>query len=386
MHLEWPRRSNGDRRIYLVVATSGRAIAEALKARGYLVAVVDGFADVDTCAASSVNRKVSRTLLGLQEKEVAEAVCELQDEYSLEGLLYDSALEFAPGLLDDIKVPGIIGNSSTVLRRCKDPKTFFSVLDKNSISYPQVCFSQVRGDPGLWLQKNSKSVGGRGIAPCTRTSGHDPSVYLQRKLQGLSFSLTFLADGANIEVLGFNTLWHRTCGPDRPYVYEGAVNRAELTCEQQSMALHYAVRLTREFRLVGLNSIDFILSNDCVHVLEINPRIPATYELYETRQGHLIGAHMDACIHAKLAPMSGERPVRAHALVYAPEPIQMPAHFDWPLWTADRPHPDEEIQQYEPVCSVFTGGRNTAQARAMIRTRIQKILQDLGQAVRQASV
>lgn len=348
--------------------------------------MVDGFADVDTCAASAVSRKVPRTLLGLREMEVAEAVRELQGEYSLEGLLYDSALEFAPGLLDDIGAPRVIGNSSTVLRRCKDPETFFSALDKNSISYPQVCFSQVRGDPGLWLQKNSKSVGGRGIAPCTRESGHDPSVYLQRNMEGLSFSLTFLADGANIEVLGFNTLWHRTCGPDRPYVYEGAVNRAELTQEQQSMALHYTVCLTREFNLVGLNSIDFILSNDCVHVLEINPRIPATYELYETRQGHLIGAHMDACIHAKLAPMSGERPLRAHALVYASEPMQVPARFDWPLWTADRPHPEEEIQQYEPVCSVFAGGKNMAQVRAMIRTRMQKILQDLGHVARKANM
>lgn len=381
MRSESPGRSSGDRRIYLVVATSGRAIAEALKARGCPVAVVDGFADVDTCAVSSVNRKVARTSLGLREKEVAEAVRELQDEYSPEGLLYDSALEFAPGLLEDIGASRVIGNSSTVLRRCKDPKTFFSALDKNSISYPQVCFSQAPGDPGLWLRKNPKSAGGRGIAPCAGASGHDPSVYLQRKVEGLSFSLTFLADGASIEVLGFNTLWHRTCGPDRPYVYEGAVNRAGLTREQQSMALHYTVRLTREFRLVGLNSIDFILSSDCVHVLEINPRIPATYELYETRQGHLIGAHMDACIHAKLAPMSGERPLRAHALVYAPEPMQIPARFDWPLWTADRPHPKEQIQQHEPVCSVFAGGRNMAQARAMVRTRMQKVLQDLGQAV-----
>ena len=148
-----PRRSNGDRHIYLVVATSGRAIAEALKAGGHLVAVVDGFADMDTCAASSVNRKVSRTSLGLREKEVAEAVRQLQDEYSLEGLLYDSALEFAPGLLDDIGAPRIIGNSSTVLRRCKDPKTFFSALEKNSISFPQVCFSQVRGTPVCGCRK-----------------------------------------------------------------------------------------------------------------------------------------------------------------------------------------------------------------------------------------
>ena len=382
MHSKLLGRSSGDRRIYLVVATSGRAIAEALKASGYSVAVVDGFADVDTCAASVASRKVSRTSLGLDEKEAAEAIGQLQVEYCLEGLLYDAALESTPGLLEDLGDCEVVGNTSAVLRRCKDPQVFFPILDKNSICYPEVSFSQVREDSGSWLRKNSKSTGGRGIAPYTGQPGRDPSVYLQRKIEGLNFSMTFLADGRNIEVLGFNTLWHRACGQDRPYVYEGAVNQAELTQEQQSMALHYAVVLTREFHLVGLNSIDFILSDDCVHVLEINPRIPATYELYETRQGHLIRAHMDACIHAKLARMPGERPVRAHAVVYAPEPVQVPVGFDWPLWTADRPHPGEVIQEQEPVCSVFAGGKNMGQVHAMIRARMQKILHELVQDVR----
>lgn len=365
-----------------MVATSGRAIAEALNASGHPVAVVDGFADVDTRAASVASRKVSRTSLGLDEKEAAEAIGQLQAEYCPEGLLYDAALESAPGLLESLGACKVIGNTSSVLRRCKDPQIFFPALDENSIRYPKVCFSQIREDCHLWLQKNSRSTGGRGIAPCTGKSGHDPSVYWQRKTEGLSFSLTFLADGRDIEVLGLNTLWHRACGPDRPYVYEGAVNRADLTQEQQNEAIHYAVLLTREFHLVGLNGVDFILSDDCVHVLEINPRIPATYELYETRQGHLIRAHMDACIHAKLARMPGEHPLRAHALVYAPEPVQVPDCFDWPLWTADRPHPGEVIQKHEPVCSVFAGGKNTGQAHAMIRVRMQKILRGLGQDVR----
>lgn len=368
-----------------MVATSGRAIAEALNASGHPVAVVDGFADMDTCTASVVSRKVSRTTLGLNEKEAAGAIRQVREEYCPRGLLYDAALESAPGLLENLGACKVIGNTSAVLRRCKDPQVFFQALDENSIRYPEVCFSQVRKDCHLWLRKNSKSTGGRGVAPCTGESGNDPSVYLQRKTEGLDFSLTFLADGRNIEVLGLNTLWHRACGPDRPYVYEGAVNRAELTQEQQGTVLHYALLLTREFHLVGLNSIDFILSDDCVYVLEINPRIPATYELYETRQGHLIRAHMDACIHAKLARMSGERPLRAHAHVYAPEPVRVPACFDWPLWTADRPHPDEVIQVHEPICSVFAGGKNTGQVHAMIRARMQKILHGLVQDAHRAS-
>ena len=57
--------------------------------------------------------------------------------------------------------------------------------------------------------------------------------------------------------------------------------------------------------------------------------------------------------------------------------MQVPTEFVWPLWTADRPHPDEVINQYEPVCSVFSGGKNVAQVREMIHTRKNLIIEKL---------
>ena len=377
MHLKLPGGSSEGKRIYLVVGTSGRAIAQALKASGNSVAVVDGFADVDTRAASVFCRKVPRTEFGLDEKEAARAIGQLQAEHCFEGVLYNAAVESAPRLLDGIGDCKVIGNSSSVLRRCKDPEIFFSTLDEYSVRYPEVCFSQVVEDPHLWIQKSPNSAGGIGIIPFAGETRRDPSVYLQRYMKGLDFSLTFLADGENIEALGFNTLWHRACDSGRPYVYEGAVNQVALGPEQKHTALDYAALLARAFHLVGLNSIDFILSKDDVYVLEINPRIPSTFDLYETRSGKLIQAHMDACMHGKLARLPCEWPLRAHALVYAPESVQVPACLKWPLWTADRPHPEEIIQKNEPVCSVFAGGKNMSQVRSMIRVRMQKIQHDL---------
>lgn len=386
MHSTLLGRLPRDRRIYLVVATSGRAIAEALKASGHPVAVIDGFADMDTCAAAVVSQKVSRTRFGLDERETVEAVRRLQDEYRLEGLFYDAALESAPDLLDAVAVGRVFGNSSATLRRCKDPEVFFSTLDTKSIPYPEVRFRPVRNDSHLWLLKSSRSAGGLGVSACSDRSSQDQYAYFQRKIDGVNFSLTFLANGEKIKALGFNTLWSRAIGSNMPYLYEGAINRASLTEEQRYTAFDYATLLAREFNLVGLNSIDFILSNDCVHVLEINPRIPATYGLYETRQGDLVLEHMDACIHAKLNRTQSKHLLRAHAIVYAPGPIQVPIHFSWPVWTADRPHPGEFIQEHEPVCSVFAGGKNVAQVRAMIRTRKEMILDKLVQAENQVKM
>ncbi len=377
MHSRLPGRLPRGRQIYLVVAISGRAIAEALKASGSPVAVIDGFADMDTCAAAVVSQKVSRTRFGLDRAEVLGAVHRLQSENCLKGLFYDAALESAPDILDAITVDSVIGNSSATLRRCKDPKVFFPALDTKSIPYPEIRFKPVRGDSSLWLLKNSRSTGGMGVTACPEQFVHDQNTYLQRKMNGINFSLTFLANGQKIKALGFNTLWSRASGPGKPYLYQGAVNQANLTEEQRCTVLDYATRLTCEFDLVGLNSIDFILDNGQAYVLEINPRIPATYGLYETRHGNLIKEHMDACLHAKLSPAKGTPHLRAHAIVYATKPVQVPIGFNWPLWTADRPRPKNVIQTNEPICSVFAGGQNAAQVRAMVCTRKKMILKNL---------
>ena len=67
----------------------------------------------------------------------------------------------------------------------------------------------------------------------------------------------------------------------------------------------------------------------------------------------------------------------AHAIIYAPHEIQIPTDVSWPLWTADRPHPGEKIQQYEPICNVFSGGKNYSQVCEMIATRKKAMLNKL---------
>lgn len=379
MHSKLPGRSPEGRQVYLVVAVSGRAIAEALNVCGYSVAVVDGFADLDTCAAAVVSQKVSRTKFGLDMTEALEAVQKVQNAYCLKGLFYDAALELAPDLLDAMAIDNVIGNSSATLRRCKDPVEFFSALDKKLIPHPDVSFKPIKQSSQMWLQKSSRSSGGLGITDSFGRFDQDPGTYFQKKMSGMNFSVTFLSTGHKIKVLGYNTLWSKSYGPNIPYLYEGAMNQADLTEEQRCTARDYTTSIACEFNLVGLNSIDFILAGDRVYVLEINPRIPATYELYETRQGNLIREHLDACVHAKLNPVQRKPLLRAHAIVYAPVPVQVPPHFDWPLWTADRPHPEEVIQKNEPVCSVFAGGKNMFQVRDMVRARKERILNKLMQ-------
>jgi len=305
------------------------------------------------------------------------AVASLQCKYTFEGLLYDAVLECNPDLLDSLPIGRVIGNSSQTLRQCKDPKVFFSALDQNAISYPEVSYEPIQDSTDSWLVKHMISSGGTGISAYAEVGTSEKNIYFQRKINGVNFSLIFLANGDELKPIGFNTLWSEALGECMPYAYAGAINSVDLTEQQRDTTINYATALTREFKLVGLNSIDCILSEGSIFVLEINPRIPATYDLYETKQGDLMKGHVEACVNAKFATTQRKQLLRAHAIVYAPQLIRVPASLDWPLWTADRPHQEEVIHKYEPVCSVFAGGKNVAQVSEMIHTRKKTIIRKL---------
>ena len=90
-----------------------------------------------------------------------------------------------------------------------------------------------------------------------------------------------------------------------------------------------------------------------------------------------MGDHIEACKHGILPTKKRSVMLRAHAIVYAPDEIQIPENMSWPLWTADRPHDGELIPQYEPICSVFAGAKNSALVNEMIKTRKHSIIKKL---------
>lgn len=359
-----------------MIATSGRAIAQSLSSLGCSVAVVDGFADCDTRAAATEVLKSKRSQFGLDQDSVLHAVQNLKSKHSFDGLFFDAAMESNPTLLDEINVHPIIGNSSHTINVVKNSKEFFTTLDQCSIVYPETTFN-LPSNPipdSSWLLKHAQGSGGIGVAPFNTDVEMPDSIYFQKKLDGINFSITFLANGSDMYVLGFNTLWSEALGVSVPYAYAGAINHVKIDDQAQETALNYARVLIKEYKLVGLNSIDFICSNGTVYVLEINPRIPSTYELYESKDGGLMNDHIAACLQQVLPKTRSKPLLRAHAIVYAPTEIIVPETMSWPLWVADRPESQDVIKKYDPLCSVFAGGKNYAQTNEMIKTRKRFIL------------
>ncbi len=124
------------------------------------------------------------------------------------------------------------------------------------------------------------------------------------------------------------------------------------------------------FRLVGLNSIDFLVANDAFHLLEINPRPGATLDIFVDREGGLLTAHIEACRGCLPSQSLIFAMACATSIAYAPCDLASMPNFDWPEWCKDRQKPGTRLRNGDPVCTISGEAEEPAIARALVDQRL----------------
>jgi predicted ATP-grasp superfamily ATP-dependent carboligase len=141
--------------------------------------------------------------------------------------------------------------------------------------------------------------------------------------------------------------------------------------------LRAAQQLTVELGLRGLNSLDCMVEGDGFVVLEINPRLSASFALYDVEAGgaRLFEAHLRACAGELTADFPPGL-AQAHLIYYAPFDLATPAAQEWPQWVADTPFGATRIKAGEPVCTVKAAADTAQQAIALAQTRVLELTQE----------
>ena len=370
----------------LIIALSARPFLSALKRAGYKVTAIDAFADTQTIAMADQSIVVPYDQNGFNADALLAAISTLDVAQYL-GFLYGSGFDAQPDLLEKIAhILPIIGNPPKVVSDVKTAKTFFGILQQSQVTYPSVYETlPERFHQKSILQKFSGGSGGGHITivceqqPDTLTLATE-SHYFQQYIEGLPVSLLFMADNENIEVIGYNEQWVNS-SLGMPFQYAGAVNNIDLPLSAKQQLREAATHLTRKFGLIGLNSVDAILKKNKVYVLEVNPRLSATFELYEDKKGSLIYQHMQVCLkQATLTPyLQPSKQYKAHAIVYAETTITISAQFDWPEWAMDYPRfnmqfPAIILPANAPVCSVIAVAQSADDAKKLAQSRVKELL------------
>ena len=370
-----------------VAAISARAMAEAAANDGFNVVALDLFGDVDTRRAASRWEPIGTPgSLHIDTASTLAALRRLAEEgeggQPVAGWIAGSGFEGEPGLLEQgAAVLPLIGTAPNAVRRLRDPASFFGFLRTRVMPYPQVLLEPPE-DPAGWLMKDAHGCGGWHVrhAPWSveePLSSHD---YFQREMPGQPMSATFIANGSDVHVLGFNEMTVRPFGA-RPFVFCGAIGPVRVPENIAMRVIEIARALTAEFELRGLCSLDFMRDGNAIGVLEVNPRPPASMSLYRPPPGvpGLMQAHLRACLHGELPAMPPHRQdIEGIEIVFAPRPMQLdgPAARELAEWPGirDIPGAGQRFDIDDPLCTLTASGATADEVRSRLGESRERLL------------
>ena len=373
-----------------VAAISARAMAEAAANDGFKVVALDLFGDADTRRAASRWLPIGTPgSLHIDAASTLAALRQLAEEGEggdpIVGWIAGSGFEGEPDLLaQGAAVLPLIGTAPDAVRRLRDPASFFGFLRARVMPYPQVLLEPPE-DPAGWLMKDARGCGGWHVrhAPWSVEEPLASHHYFQREMPGRPMSATFIANGREVHVLGFNEMTVRRFGA-RPFVFCGAVGPVPVPENIAMRVTEIARALTAEFELRGLCSIDFMRAGDAIGVIEVNPRPPASMSLYRWPAGApgLMQAHLRACLHGELPAMPAHaQDMEGFEIVFAQPPLQLDTAAarqiaQWP-GIRDIPCAGQRFDIDDPLCTLTASGTSADEVRARLGESRERLLQSL---------
>ena len=366
-----------------VAALSARALVESAALDGTRTVALDCFGDADTQRQASAWQDIGATpALRIDDGKLLAALSALAQRGDVAGWIAGSGFDGRADLLArGAALLPLIGTAPIDVRRVRDPMQFFGVLQSHGIGFPSVAM-EPPASPAGWLLKDAGGCGGWQVRRASADDMAETGRYWQRERRGLSMSATFVANGRDAVLLGFNAQVPSPVG-DRPFVFCGVIGPVPIGDKVQREVTAITRLLVAVFRLRGLGSLDFLLDGDTVEVLEVNPRPPASLALYpRVGEGGPVRAHLRACQRDELppapAPMDG---VRGTEIVFAPRALHVDADLAAQIacreGVRDLPCAETQIAAGDPLCSLVAEGRDVHEVTTRLASRRDALLASL---------
>ena len=268
-----------------------------------------------------------------------------------------------------------------------DPDIAGLYLDKN---YTQTWFEELnipvppRALPGEYpaMLKPLRGSGGwrntivRSDADITlwKEAFPDEPFLLQKVVPGIPSSVCCVAGVGEARAIAVNRQIMRENGPYR-FGFSGSLTPFDHP--QREVMIRYAERAAAASGCRGVVGIDFMVTDDTVYAIELNPRFVATLDTIESATGvNLVKLHVDACRGS--IPRSMPAPVRhvVRRILFADKPCSiltdlsglMPAVADVPVVPAF-------FEEGGAIISVYGQGPDPESALEALDTTIRGVTQ-----------
>ncbi|HEY0268580.1 MAG TPA: ATP-grasp domain-containing protein [Methyloradius sp.] len=298
------------------------------------------------------------------------------ESFAPDYFLYGSGFEVQPALLDEIAQHTLVlGNTADTVTAVKDPEVFFNACQASAISVPEIMRSPPEYLVDTWLVKQVGGSGGMHIKAYSNNTSLTSAtyVYYQKKSPGIPVSCLFLANGQEIKTISFQSQLLAPSPAGFPYRYGGLSSGIQISSGLQRDMADAALKLTKWFGLVGLNSLDCLVEAETFQVLEINPRLSASFSLH-AHGSDLLSMHMLASQRLDIDLIDfpnwdGAPKSVTQLVVYAEHNLVIPARFYWPPWAMDRPLAGFFVMVDTPLCTVQATAEDAIKSEELARQR-----------------
>ncbi|AYH43969.1 hypothetical protein CDA09_11310 [Azoarcus sp. DN11] len=367
--------------LLVVAGLSARMLAEAARTSGYRAIALDLFADRDTRRAAEACLPIGDAAsLAIDGDALVDALGRARAAGAqawVAGSGFDGHSEL---LAAGQAVLPLAGNPPEVAARVRDPAQFYGRLAALGIPHPQTRCDRPPSPRG-WLRKNAASSGGWDVrAARPDDADAESSIYYQRIAAGVPMSALFVADGRRTRLVGVNMQIVRPfCG--RPFVFHGCIGPVGVAPSVRCALEAMLDALVADFGLRGLNGLDFLLDDDEIRVIELNPRPPASIALYpDAIPEGLLRAHVEASCGGRLPahdPHGAVAGVRGFETVFAQRAWNVGAPESAALaqqtWCHDLPASGTRIARGEPLCTASAAGGDADEVEALLSQRRRQI-------------
>ena len=344
---------------------STRHVALSASRAGYEVYAVDHFCDADLR---------NHTVCCMPFEELAELpirIREMCERYAIDAIIPTSGAE----TLEDLPAP-VFGTDAHTARQFLNKgfvQDWFSGLN---IPVPPLA------EPGEFpamLKPLSGSGGWRNtvvsspvdIAAWTEAFPDEPFL-LQRIVQGIPASVCVVAGCGQACALAVNRQILRGEGP---YQFGFAGSLTPFDHPLQDQMISYAERAAAASGCLGILGIDFMVSDDEVYAIELNPRFVATLDTIESATGiNLVKIHLDACqgILPNAMPVPNQYALRR--ILFADRQCAVLDDLSsLAPGVADIPVPPALFEEGGAVISVYGSGPDPASAQRALDTTIRVV-------------
>lgn len=342
--------------LLLIIAQSGRMLAQSAAREGYSVRVADCFGDVDTLDVADRFIKLP-PMDKTSHSEWLNVIISLSQDQPCSLICGTGIEQFYPALMSLPSHIHFAGSSLTSIQQVCEPINWIALLERLSLPFPPTRLHLPSSFKEKWLAKKRASWGGHHIVNA-RAVTETTDLYYQQYIAGRCASVLFLAHNRNAHVLLINQQFNVDAELDK-FGLQAIASGMVLSDEQQNNIYLALQKLTQHLDLAGLMSLDFLITpSGDIFLLELNPRPTASCQLLPS-SFPIIGWQL-MCSTGGMPQLNTELPFEKQLLwfCFAPKKITIPANFDWPEYCYDIPATGSIINRGEIICSLLLEQKN----------------------------